>query len=175
MTRRLRSKLCATSLPRPISAVIFDFDGVFTDNKVYVFEDGSEAVVCNRSDGYGISLLRKTNIPILVLSTEKNPVVSIRCRKLSIECLQGIQDKLPTLKQWLTTRQLDPTHAIYVGNDSNDLACMNFVGFPLAVSDAFHEVKTAAKLVLKSKGGAGAVREVCDAIVYVVDRTSGQQ
>ncbi len=148
-----------------ISAVIFDFDGVFTDNKVYVFEDGREAVACNRSDGYGISMLRKTNIPLLVLSAEENPVVAARCRKLSIECIHGVKDKLPALRQWLVEQAVDIRHTAYVGNDLNDLACMQAVGFPIAVADAYPQIKTVAKLVLKANGGHGAVREVCDLIL----------
>ena len=148
-----------------ISAVIFDFDGVFTDNKVYVFEDGREAVACNRSDGLGISLLRATNISLLVLSTEENPVVSARCRKLKLECLQGVKDKLPALQQWLDQRAVDIRETVYVGNDLNDLACMQAVGFPIAVADAYPQVQAVAKLVLKANGGHGAVREVCDLIL----------
>ena len=147
------------------SAVIFDFDGVFTDNKVYVFQDGREAVACNRSDGYGISMLRKTNIPLLVLSAEENPVVAARCRKLQLECLHGIHDKLPALTQWLADRGLDIHQTMYVGNDINDIACMQAVGFPIAVADAYPQVKAVAKLVLATQGGYGAVREVCDLIL----------
>ena len=159
-----KTKIAGALIRRP-SAVIFDFDGVFTDNRVYVFQDGREAVACNRSDGYGISMLRKTNIPLLVLSAEENPVVAARCRKLSIECIHGVKDKLPALREWLAARKLNIQRAVYVGNDINDLECLAAVGFPVAVADAFPPVKAVAKLVLQASGGDGAVREVCDLIL----------
>lgn len=147
-----------------ISALILDFDGVFTDNKVIVMEDGREAVVCNRGDGMGLSRLRALNIPVMVLSTEKNPVVKARCDKLGVECIQGQTDKRIALRKWIKKNSLDPDHIIYLGNDINDLSCMKEVGFPVAVKDAFPEVIAVAKLTLFSSGGNGAIRELTDLI-----------
>ena len=151
--------------PATIRAVIFDFDGVFTDNRVYVFEDGREAVACNRSDGHGLALLQRTALSLLVLSTETNPVVSARCRKLGLQCIQGVTEKLPALKDWLAGCQVPAAQAAYVGNDVNDLECLQWVGWPIAVADAYPCVKSIARLVLKAPGGHGAVREVCELLL----------
>lgn len=152
-------------LPETISALILDFDGVFTDNHVIVFQDGREAVLCDRSDGWGIGQLKKSGLPILVLSTETNPVVQARCEKLEIPCLQGIQYKWETLERWLRERNLDPSQVVYIGNDTNDLQCMAHVGCSVAVADAYPEVTNQADLVLEHPGGNGAVREICDSIL----------
>jgi N-acylneuraminate cytidylyltransferase len=152
-------------LPEVISAVVFDFDGVFTDNKVTVLQDGREAVRCDRSDGWGIGRLKKTGLTILVLSTEVNPVVRARCEKLGIPYLQGIGEKGAALTQWMEQQGFDPQHVVYVGNDDNDLACMSRVGCPVAVADAYPEALAHAHLVLEHTGGDGAVRELCDLIL----------
>jgi len=152
-------------LPRPISLVIFDFDGVFTDNRVIVFDDGREAVVCNRGDGMGLALLREHKVPMIVLSTEKNPVVQARCAKLGMEFQQGLSDKLAVLHRLAAENKIDLAHVVYVGNDVNDLACMQAVGFAVAPSDAHPLARQHADLVLTSPGGYGAVRELCDLIV----------
>ncbi|MEE9181262.1 MAG: acylneuraminate cytidylyltransferase [candidate division NC10 bacterium] len=147
-------------LPLRVSALVLDFDGVFTDNRVLVFQDGTEAVVCHRGDGLGLSQLRDVGMPVLVLSSEENPLVRARCEKLKIECLTGVPHKEEALRQWLETRGIDPAEVVYVGNDVNDLNSMRAVGCSVAVSDAPAEVRNAAKLILSRPGGRGAVREV---------------
>jgi YrbI family 3-deoxy-D-manno-octulosonate 8-phosphate phosphatase len=150
-------------------AVVFDFDGVMTDNRVLTFQDEREAVLCDRADGLGITMLRSRNIPMLVLSTETNPVVAARCRKLKLECLQGIDVKETALAQWLAERGYNPARTIYVGNDINDLGCLRLVGLPVAVGDAYEAVKTICKLVLSKPGGKGAVREIAEMICAAKD------
>ncbi len=152
-------------LPEVIAALILDFDGVFTDNKVIVFQDGSEAVVCDRSDGWGIGQLKKTGLPILVLSTEPNPVVRARADKLGLPCLQNISDKWSVLAAWLAERGIEPQHVVYVGNDANDLECMRHVGCAVAPADAYPEALSVAQIILEHKGGDGAIREICDLIL----------
>jgi N-acylneuraminate cytidylyltransferase len=152
-------------LPRRVNAIIFDFDGVFTDNRVIVHDNGSEAVLCNRSDGMGISALKKTGCHILVLSKEKNQVVQRRAEKLDIPCAYGIDNKKTYLASWLDKRGINPADVIYLGNDINDLECMEFVGCGAAVADAHEQVKNSAKIILNHAGGHGAVRELCDMIV----------
>ena len=151
-------------LPQPVTALIMDFDGVFTDNMVTVDQDGREAVVCSRGDGLGVSLLRRLGLPMLVLSKETNPVVRARCQKLRIECLQGEDHKLATLQRWLEARNLDRAGAVYLGNDLNDLECMGWVGCPVAVADAVPEARSAARILLSRSGGRDAVRELTDMI-----------
>ena len=148
-----------------VGLIVFDFDGVFTDNKVLVMQDGTEGVLCNRSDGLGFGMLAKAGIPALVLSKEVNPVVSARCRKLKLECRQGIDDKLTELKAILAARGLKPGEVVYVGNDLNDIECMSHVGVPIAVADAYPQVRAVARAVTRSNGGEGAVREVIEWLI----------
>ena len=152
-------------LPQVIAALILDFDGVFTNNKVIVQQDGREAVVCDRSDGWGIGQLKKTGLPILVLSTEPNPVVRARADKLGLPCLQNISDKWSVLAAWLAERGIEPQQVVYVGNDANDLECMRHVGCAVAPADAYPEALSAAQIILEHKGGDGAIREICELIL----------
>lgn len=152
-------------LPCPVSALVLDFDGVFTDNRVIVGEDGREAVVCDRSDGLGIAQLKRSGIPILVLSTERNPVVQQRCNKVGIECVQGLDDKLTGLREWADHRYLSLAQMVYVGNDTNDVECMKAVGCGVAVADAYPSARAVARFTLSSPGGHGAIREIADLIV----------
>ncbi len=165
LLRLQESRRGLACLPKPVAAVVFDFDGVFTDNKVITFQDGREAVVCDRSDSWGIGRLRKTGLPLLVLSTETNPVVQARCDKMRIPCQQGLDNKVEALKRWLDERGLPASQVVYVGNDDNDLGCMELVGCPVAVADAYPEALERAVLVLKHPGGDGAVREICDLVL----------
>lgn len=152
-------------LASTIKALVLDFDGVFTDNKVIVSDDGTEAVTCSRADSWGIKMLQSAGLPILVLSFENNPVVKARCKKLGLECLQGQKDKASTLLHWLEKTQFNARDVAYVGNDLNDLACMEIVGTPIAVNDAHPAVKKSARLVLDSNGGNGAIRELSELIL----------
>jgi N-acylneuraminate cytidylyltransferase len=152
-------------LPQKVTLVVFDFDGVMTDNHAWVDQDGREAVMVNRADGMGISLLRQAGIPAVVLSTETNPVVAARCRKLSLPVAQGLADKASALREWLEGHHLDPAGTVYLGNDINDLPCFPLVGCAVAVADAHPEVLAQADLVLSHDGGQGAVRELCELLI----------
>lgn len=150
-----------------LKLAVFDFDGVFTDNRVIVSQDGTESVCCNRADGLGLRRLESANITPIIISTEVNPVVSVRAKKLRIECIQGCDNKLAALKGQLKRRSLHMKNAAYIGNDINDASCLKVVGLPIVVADAFSEVKPFARLVLSRKGGAGAVREFCDHVFFI--------
>lgn len=156
------------ALPKMPSAVIFDFDGVMTDNGVYLTQDGTEAVRCDRGDGMGIEMLRKAGVFCMVLSKEQNPVVAERCKKLQIPCIQGCDDKAPALKALLAEKGLSLEQAVYVGNDINDRACLELVGCGVIVADAHPSVHDVADAVLSKPGGRGAVRELCDAILSLL-------
>lgn len=145
--------------------VFFDFDGVFTDNRVLISEDGKESVFCYRSDGVGLSKLKKAGIDCMVVSSEPNPVVSVRCQKLNIDCFQGVRDKLSVIKEILAEKKIEAHQCVFVGNDDGDLEAMRFVGIPVAVADAYPHIKDVAKIVLTKGGGLGAVREICELIV----------
>jgi len=150
------------ALVREIRLVVFDFDGVFTDNTVLVFDDGTEAVSCWRGDGLGLRELRAHGLDVYVLSTETNPVVSVRCRKLSVPFTQSCDDKRAALLDLVSEREIELSQVAYVGNDVNDLECLRAVGLPIVVGDAHRSVLGAAKWRTKLPGGRGAVREVCD-------------
>jgi YrbI family 3-deoxy-D-manno-octulosonate 8-phosphate phosphatase len=166
----------AAGLPAVPAVVIFDFDGVFTDNGVWVKEDGTETVRCDRGDGFGLDMLRAAGVPLLILSKEKNPVVAARCRKLRLEHLSGIDDKLTVLRSWATQRSLSLEAAVYVGNDLNDVPCMQAVGCAICPADGHESAKRVADIVLEAPGGRGAVREVCDMVLARRDLTlSGWQ
>jgi 3-deoxy-D-manno-octulosonate 8-phosphate phosphatase (KDO 8-P phosphatase) len=147
---------------RSIRLVAFDFDGVFTDNKVYVFQDGTEAVRCHRGDGIGLEKLKDLGVDCVVVSTEVNPVVSARGRKLGVPCVQGCQDKKAALEAIVRERGLSMEQVAFVGNDVNDRSCLEIVGLPMVVQDAHSDVLSLATYQTKAKGGEGAVREVCD-------------
>ena len=142
-----------------------DFDGVLTDDRVTVSEGGEESVVCSRSDGMGIELLRKAGLPMTVISKEKNKVVAARCEKLKVPCSHGIEDKLPLMQRWLADNGIAPEDAIYVGNDINDLPCMAHVGCAVAPGDAHRSAIEAADIVLTRPGGQGAIRELADLLL----------
>lgn len=157
------------ALPRPwpeiVSLVVFDFDGVMTDNRVWVNSDGEEFVAANRGDGMGIAMLLKAGFKAVILSTEKNPVVAARAEKLKLPYFFGVGDKAHTLTQYLETENIAPSETIYVGNDVNDLPCFPLVACAIAVADAHPQARRLADQVLKNPGGYGAVREVCDILL----------
>jgi N-acylneuraminate cytidylyltransferase len=150
--------------PSAIDLIVYDFDGVMTDNRVLTLQDGTEAVFANRSDGLAISLIRDMGIKQVIISMETNPVVRARAEKVGIQCLQGIGDKLNILKKYLAEQNIDKDKVAFIGNEINDVAAMSYVGLPVAPADAYPEVKNVAKIVLKTKGGHGAVREFFDLI-----------
>jgi len=155
-----------------VKAIAFDFDGVFTDDRVLVSETGEESVFCSRSDGLGIGMLRDAGIHMIIISKERNPVVSARARKLSLEVVQGCDDKLPVLRDWLRRINVAPQNCAYMGNDVNDLECMSFVGIAIAPGDAHDGARNVASLITSRHGGRGAIREVADLMTRVADRGS---
>lgn len=143
-----------------VSAIVFDFDGVLTNNKVYVSETGEETVRCDRADGYTFELLKKLGLKIFILSSEKNPVVKMRAKKLNIDLIYGSKNKKNDLKKLCKKNSLDLKRLVYVGNDINDLEAMKASGFSFAVADSVKEVKKVADFVLESKGGDMVAREI---------------
>jgi YrbI family 3-deoxy-D-manno-octulosonate 8-phosphate phosphatase len=149
---------------KEIKSVVFDFDGVFTDNTVIVDQNGVESVKCWRSDGLGLDRLRSLGITLLVISTEINPVVSTRAKKLKMECIQGVDDKSTTILQWASDKNIQLLNTAFIGNDINDIPAFKKVGFPIAVADSYEEIKPYVKFITSKNGGYGAVREICDLI-----------
>ncbi|MFI9771471.1 cytidylyltransferase domain-containing protein [Streptomyces sp. NPDC052415] len=148
-----------------IDAVVLDFDGTQTDDRVLIDTDGKEFVSVHRGDGLGIAALRRSGLTMLILSTEQNPVVAARARKLKIPVLHGIDRKDLALKQWCEEQGIAPERVLYVGNDVNDLPCFALVGWPVAVASAHDVVRGAARAVTTVPGGDGAIREIASWIL----------
>ncbi|MET9546645.1 N-acylneuraminate cytidylyltransferase [Streptomyces sp. NPDC006627] len=148
-----------------IDAVVLDFDGTQTDDRVLIDSDGREFVSVHRGDGLGIAALRKSGLRMLILSTEQNPVVAARAKKLKLPVLHGIDRKDLALKQWCEEQGIAPERVLYVGNDVNDLPCFALVGWPVAVAGAHDVVRGAARAVTAVPGGEGAIREIASWIL----------
>ncbi|MFE0193710.1 cytidylyltransferase domain-containing protein [Streptomyces sp. NPDC058989] len=165
---RARALAPLLDAPRPgalptrddIDAVVLDFDGTQTDDRVLIDSDGREIVAVHRGDGLGVAALRKAELKLLILSTETNPVVAARARKLQVPVLHGIDRKDLALKQWCEEAGIEPERVLYVGNDVNDLPCFDLVGWPVAVAGAHDVVRGAARAVTATPGGSGAIREI---------------
>ncbi|MFI1398983.1 cytidylyltransferase domain-containing protein [Streptomyces sp. NPDC020681] len=160
--RALAPLLDAPALParEDVDAVVLDFDGTQTDDRVYIDAEGRETVAVHRGDGLGIAHLRTSGLALLILSTEQNPVVAARARKLKIPVLHGIDRKDLALKQWCEEQGIAPERVLYVGNDVNDLPCFDLAGWPVAVASAHGSVRAAARAVTTTPGGEGAIREI---------------
>ncbi|MGP3985481.1 cytidylyltransferase domain-containing protein [Streptomyces sp. 3N207] len=148
-----------------VDAVVLDFDGTQTDDRVYIDSEGREIVSVHRGDGLGIAALRRSGLEVLILSTETNPVVAARAAKLKLPVLHGIDRKDLALKQWCEEKGIAPERVLYAGNDANDLPCFALAGWPVAVADAHDVVRAAARAVTTRGGGAGAVREIAGWLV----------
>jgi YrbI family 3-deoxy-D-manno-octulosonate 8-phosphate phosphatase len=162
---------------RSVRLVVFDFDGVFTDNTVWTDQAGHEWVRSWRGDGLGLEKLRQVGIPAWVLSTEPGPVVGHRCQKLGIPYRQGIADKKAALEALATEVGVSLGDVAYVGNDVNDAGCLRVVGVPIVVQDAHPDVLPLARFRTDAAGGFGAVREICEWLsgsVAVAARTPPQ-
>ncbi|MGW6294189.1 cytidylyltransferase domain-containing protein [Streptomyces sp. NPDC055058] len=143
-----------------LDAVVLDFDGTQTDDRVLIDSRGQEFVAVHRGDGLGIAALRRSGLRLLILSTEQNPVVAARARKLKVPVLHGVDRKDLALKQWCEEQGIAPERVLYVGNDVNDLSCLALVGWPVAVASAHDAVRGAARAVTTLPGGDGAIREI---------------
>ena len=151
-------------LLRRVRLAVFDFDGVFTDNRVWVNEAGEELLAFSRSDGLGLRRLDEVGVRYLIVSTEPNPIVGARAVKLNAECVQGVDDKLAVVFERTEELGVALEDTAYVGNDINDADCLRAVGLPVVPADAWPEIQPLARWVLSRSGGAGCVREFCDGV-----------
>ena len=150
-----------------IEAFVFDFDGVLTNNLVHLNQDGQEFVSCSRADGLAFDVLRKLKIPTYILSTEKNLVVAERAKKLKIQALQGVSDKVKAIKSFSTENRYKLDRVLYVGNDLNDYEAMKLCGYSVCPSDSHNKIKKIADIVLKTQGGKGVVRELLEDVLEI--------
>lgn len=162
--------LVSPSAPLDVDAVVTDFDGVHTDDRALIDQDGRELVSVSREDGLGVSLLKKAGVPLLILSTETNPVVAARARKLGVDVIQGLADKAGALAAWADRAGIALDRVAYLGNDVNDLGCFELVGWPVAVPDAHPLVLASARVTLSRPGGDGAVRELAERVLQSIQR-----
>ncbi len=142
----------------------YDFDGVMTDNKVFIDQNGEEMVQVNRSDGMAISLIRKLNISQIIISSEDNIVVARRAEKLKIPFIKGVRDKEKVLEGYCRENNIELENVAFVGNDLNDLKVMERSGLSICPSDAANKIKNISKIVLKEKGGDGVIRALYEYI-----------
>lgn len=147
-----------------VRLAVFDFDGVFTDNRVWVNERGEEALAFSRSDGLGLRRLDEVGVRSLIVSMEESPIVGARARKLRVDCVQGIADKLSVLRERAIEAGVSLEQTAFIGNDINDADCLRAVGCPVVPADAWPEVRPLARWVLSRVGGSGCVREFCDGV-----------
>lgn len=150
-----------------LDAMVFDFDGVLTDDRVYLDEEGRESVCCSRKDGLGFDILRRTGLKLFILSTEKNPVVSRRGEKLRVPVVQGVTDKRAALTELGVTQGFDLTRTLFIGNDVNDLPAMRACGFSACPADAHPTVRAEAAFVLATLGGMGVAREIVEGLLGI--------
>ena len=154
-----------------VHTIVFDFDGVFTDNKVWIDQNGVESVCCDRGDGLGFDLLRAFKeinnwvLNYFILSKEKNPVVSVRAEKLQIDSIQSVCNKADFLANYLDENRLNSEGLVYLGNDLNDLAAIRMAGFSVAPSDAHALILDQVDLVLPQKGGDAFVRGFIELLI----------
>jgi len=150
---------------KDIQLIVYDFDGVMTNNKVILREDGLESVIVNRSDGLGVNLFRKLGIPQLILSTETNPVVQARAKKLNLEVIGSSINKKADLCDYCSRHGYGIEKTLYVGNDLNDLEVMKIVGLPVAPADAHMKIREIALIITKARGGEGVIAELASIII----------
>jgi YrbI family 3-deoxy-D-manno-octulosonate 8-phosphate phosphatase len=152
-----------------IHTIVFDFDGVFTDNFVYTDSNGNEQVRTSRSDSFGLSNFREFcsinsfSIEIFILSTETNEVVLQRARKLGLNSHSGVSNKKEFLLKYLAGKNSKSNQGlVFLGNDLNDLECLEMAQISFCPSDAHEAVKKVVTHPLNSQGGNGFVREALE-------------
>ena len=148
-----------------IDAFVFDFDGVLTNNLVHVDQNGKESVSCSRADGLTFDVLRKLDKPAFILSTENNPVVAMRAKKLKIPVVQGVEDKVEAIKKLVNKNNYTLKNILYVGNDLNDYLVMQLCGYTICPADSHFKIKEISDVVLKTNGGNGVVRELLEDVL----------
>jgi len=150
-----------------LDVLVFDFDGVLTNNLVHLDQNGNEWVSCHRGDGLAFDSLRKLNKPVFILSTEKNAVVTARANKLKIPALQAVDDKVAALEKLADTKGFNLDRVLYVGNDLNDYRVMQLCGYSACPADSHQKIREVATVILRSRGGEGVARELLEEILNV--------
>ena len=156
-----------------IRLAAFDVDGVFTDGRFYLSDDGIESKAFNTQDGFGIRRILDANIAVAVISGRNSGAVEKRMAELGVPyVVQGCKDKVAALDSIVESLGFTPEHCAFVGDDIPDLPLLNHVGVAIAVANAVQAVRAACDITTTASGGAGAVREVCDLLLASRDKAS---
>ena len=143
-----------------LKLIVYDFDGVMTDNKVMLDEFGKETVTVNRGDGYGVGEIKKLGIEQVIISTETNNVVRKRAEKLKIDVINAVQDKKSTVENYCRERGYSLSETMFIGNDLNDFEAIMICGVKGAPADAEPEILEIADWISSKAGGDGVIREL---------------
>jgi YrbI family 3-deoxy-D-manno-octulosonate 8-phosphate phosphatase len=149
---------------KDIKLIVSDFDGVMTDNRVWIDETGKEMVCVSRADGQAVHILRALGIELVIMSTETNGVVAKRAEKMHVECIQSISDKAAQLQSYSDKRKIPLKNIAYIGNDINDYEALKLAGMKIVPHDAYDVVKEMADCITEASGGYGVIREVAEKI-----------
>jgi 3-deoxy-D-manno-octulosonate 8-phosphate phosphatase (KDO 8-P phosphatase) len=149
-----------------IKLFVCDIDGVFSDGRIYLGNDGEELKAFHTKDGYGIKALGASGVDVAVITGRQSNIVQTRMTALNVKhIVQGEEDKLPALKAMINKQGLSPDQVAYIGDDMPDYHCMDFIGLSIAVNDAHPAILALADHITTTRGGFGAVREICDIIM----------
>lgn len=149
-----------------IKLLCCDVDGVMTDGGLYYDDSGHSMIKFNVLDGIGLLNLKKFGVKTAVISMTNSPIITKRAQKLGIDfCHIGVEDKLTVMKKILRECDLSLNQVCHIADDINDLTLLEAIGVPVTVPNGVDNVKNVCRFVTKREGGAGAVREICDAII----------
>jgi len=149
-----------------IKIFIMDVDGTLTDSKIYIGNNGEIMKAFNVKDGYGIRMLNNCNIKPIVITNRKSKIVTIRCMELGINLIyQGVKNKLTLLKYIINKLNINNNEIAYIGDDINDIECINYCKYTACPFDAVDEVKEKVKYISIKKGGDGAVRDFIEWLI----------
>lgn len=157
-----------------IRCVIFDVDGVFSDGRIYLGNDGEELKAFHTRDGYGVKALRQAGIEVGIITGRHSNIVATRMASLTVQHVyQGQENKIPAFHELLARLALEPQQVAYVGDDLSDWNVMQHVGLSVAVHDAHPWLRHHADLTTTLPGGYGAVRELCDLLLIAQNKFLG--
>ena len=149
-----------------IKLLVCDVDGVFSDGRIYLGNNGEELKAFHTKDGFGIKALGASGVNVAIITGRRSEIVANRMQALNVKyIIQGEENKLPALQKIAEQEKLSSNEIAYIGDDTPDLACINYVGLGVAVNDAHPSVLAAANYITFIPGGFGAVRELCDLIM----------
>ena len=170
-----------TSLPRTlytqfaqVKLLVCDVDGVFSDGRIYLGNAGEELKAFHTRDGYGVKALVKAGIPVAVITGRRSAIVENRMKALNVDpIIQGEENKADALQDLMRSLSLSSEHVAAVGDDMPDTGMFEHAAIKIAVNDAHPTVKAQANWVLETRGGFGAVREICDTLLQVHGKLHG--